>query len=142
VIYSGRINEGVYLPEGGAVQTIPGSQADPVRPSTTEERVAFGSLVYSANCLACHQANGQGIPGAFPPLAASDYLNADKERAINVVLNGLDGVITVNGNTFDGVMPALRLSDDDLANVLTYVYSEWGNSGLVVLPSEVRAVRQ
>ncbi len=59
-----------------------------------------------------------------------------------MLVNGLDGVITVSGNTFDGVMPALRLSDDDVANVLTYVYSQCGNSGLVVLPSEVRPVRQ
>ncbi len=77
-----------------------------------------------------------------PPLAGSDFLNADKHRAIDVVLNGLDGVITVSGNTFNGVMPTLRLSDDDVANVLTYVYSQWGDSGLVVLPSEVRAVRR
>lgn len=142
VIYSGRIDEGVYMPEGAAVQTIPGAQPEPVRASTTEERVAFGRQVYAASCLACHQANGQGIPGAFPPLAGSDFLNADKHRAIEAVLNGLDGVITVNGNTFDGVMPALRLSDDDMANVLTYVYSQWGNSGLVVLPSEVQAARR
>ena len=54
----------------------------------------------------------------------------------------LDGVITVNGTSFDGVMPALGLSDDDVANVLTYVYSQWGNSGLVVLPSEVGPVRR
>jgi nitrite reductase (NO-forming) len=121
---------------------MPGSQAETVRASTTEERVALGKQVYTANCLACHQADGQGIGDAFPPLAASDFLNADKDRTINVVLNGLEGVITVNGNTFDGVMPALQLSDDDVANVLTYVYSQWDNSGLVVLPSEVQAVRR
>lgn len=59
-----------------------------------------------------------------------------------MVVNGLDGVITVGGNTFDGVMPAVRLSDDEVANVLTYVYSQWGNSRLVVLPSEVGPVRR
>ncbi len=59
-----------------------------------------------------------------------------------MVVPALPGAITVNGNTYDGVMPALRLSDDDVANVLTYVYSQWGNAGLVVLPSEVRAVRR
>ena len=142
VIYSGRIEEGVYLPEGGAVQTVPGVEGEPARASTSEERIAFGRRVYTANCVACHQANGEGISGGFPPLASSDFLNADKNRAIGVLVNGLDGVITVNGNTFDGVMPALRLSDDDVANVLTYVYSQWGNSGLVVLPSEVGPVRR
>jgi nitrite reductase (NO-forming) len=58
------------------------------------------------------------------------------------LVNGLDGVITVNGDTFNGVMPALQLSDGDVANVLTYVYSQWGNSGLVVLPSEVGPDRE
>ena len=58
-----------------------------------------------------------------------------------MVLSGLDGAITVNGALFDGVMPALQLTDEDVANVLTYVYSQWGNSGQLVLPAEVAAVR-
>ena len=142
MIYSGRIEEGVYIPEGGAVQTIPSTDAVAARASTTVERIAFGERVYTANCVACHQAAGEGLPGAFPPLANSDYLNADKNRAIGVVVNGLDGPITVNGASFDGVMPAILLTDDDVANVLTYVYSQWDNSGRVVLPSEVRAARR
>ncbi len=140
-IYSGRIEEGVYVAEGGAVQTIPGAETPSPRASTTQERIAFGERVFIQNCVACHQADGEGIAGAFPPLAGSDFLNADKNRAIGVVVNGLDGAVTVNGETFNGVMPALRLSDEDVANVLTYVYSQWGNSGLVVLPPEVRPVR-
>lgn len=142
MIYSGRIAEGVYLPEGGAVQVIPGGQAQPPRASTTEERVAFGQRVYAQNCVACHQAEGQGIPGAIPPLAGSDFLNEDEARAIGVVLNGLDGAITVNGEAYNSVMPLLQLSDDDVANVLTYVYSQWGNAGFEVLPQEVGAVRE
>ena len=67
----------------------------------------------------------EGIPVDSPPLAASDYLNADGGRAIGALVNGLDGVITVNGDTFNGVMPALQLSDGDVANVPTYVYSQW-----------------
>jgi nitrite reductase (NO-forming) len=123
------------------VQTIPGGQARPPRASTTEERVAFGQRVYTQNCVACHQAEGQGIPGAIPPLAGSDFLNADETRAIEVVLNGLDGPITVNGNTFNSIMPSLQLSDEDVANVLTYIYSQWDNAGFVVLPQEVGVVR-
>ena len=142
VIYSGRIAEGVYLPEGGAVQAMPGGQAQPPRASTTEERVAFGQRVYTQNCVACHQAEGQGIPGAIPPLAGSDFLNADETRAIEVVVNGLDGPITVNGNTFNSIMPSLQLSDEDVANVLTYIYSQWENAGFVVLPQEVGVVRE
>ncbi len=140
-VYSGRIEQGVYIPEGGAIQTVPGAAVEAPLASTPEERIAFGERVYGANCVACHQANGQGLPPAFPPLAGSDFLNADKDRAISVLLNGLDGAITVNGTTFDGVMPALRLSDEDVANVLTYIYSQWGNSGVVVLPAEVTDMR-
>jgi len=142
MIYSGRIAEGVYLPEGGAVQALPGGQAEPPRASTTEERIAFGQRVYAQNCVACHQAEGQGIPGAIPPLAGSDYLNADEARAIGVVVNGLEGPITVNGATFNSSMPLLQLSDDDVANVLTYVYSQWDNAGFDVLPQAVGAVRE
>ena len=142
VIYSGRIEEGVYAPEGGAIQTIPGTAAAPDRPETREQRIAAGERVFTTNCVACHQANGMGIPAAFPPLAGSDYLNADKTRAIGVLVNGLSGPITVNGENYNGVMPAIRLSDEDVANVLTYVYSQWGNSGQVVLPAEIRAARQ
>ena len=141
-IYSGRIAQGVYIPEGGAIQTIPGAEGESVGASTTAERIASGERVYTANCAACHQSGGEGIPVAFPPLAASDFLNADRDRAISALVNGLDGVITVNGDIFNGVMPALQLSDEDVANVLTYVYSQWGNSGLVVLPSEVTPARE
>ena len=141
-VYSGRIDERVYMPEGGAAQSIPGTAPEPARATTLAERIEFGERVFAANCVACHQANGQGIPGAFPPLAGSDFLNGDKGRAIQVLLNGLEGPITVNGNTFDGVMPALSLSDEDIANVLTFVYSQWDNSGQTVLPSEVEAARK
>jgi len=109
-----------------------GPEGESAGASTTAERIAFGERVYTANCSACHQASREDIPVDSPPLAASDYLNADGGRAIGTLVNGLDGVTTVNG-----VMPALQLSDGDVANVLTYVYSQWGNSGLVVLPSEV-----
>ena len=141
-IYSGQIEQGVYIPEGGAIQTVPGPQIAGPRASTTAELIAFGERAFVANCVACHQANGQGLPPAFPPLAGSDYLNADKTRAIRTLVEGLDGPITVNGTAFDGVMPALQLSDEDVANVLTYIYSQWGNSGQVVLPSEVGNARR
>jgi nitrite reductase (NO-forming) len=141
LIYSGQIQRGVYNPEGGAIQTIPAPEGLDLRASSTAERILFGERVYEANCLACHQAEGEGIPIAFPPLAGADFLNADRDRAIGVVLSGLDGAITVNGALFDGVMPAMQLSDEDVANVLTYVYSQWGNSGQIVLPAEVAAAR-
>ena len=88
-------------------------------------------------CFACHQAEGQGIAGAFPPLAESDYLNEDVNRSIDVVLKGLQGEITVNGETYNSAMPAQNLSDEEIANVLTYVYNSWGNSKKEVKAKEV-----
>jgi nitrite reductase (NO-forming) len=140
-IFSGRKAEGIYRPEGSTIQTTPGVGAAPQRAATREQQVAFGGRVFSQVCAACHQPTGLGIPGAFPPLAKSDYLNADVQRAIGIVLNGHSGPITVNGATYNSVMPALSLSDEDAANVLTYVYSQWGNNGSVVTPAQVKAVR-
>lgn len=85
--------------------------------------------------------DGSGLANAFPPLAESDYLNADVNRAIDIVLNGLSGEIVVNGKTYNSNMPAQVLSDDEIANVLTYVYNQWGNNGTVVTPEMVAAQR-
>ncbi len=141
-IYSGRTYEGVYLPEGGALQSMPAGQpvAEP-KATTTAERIEFGRRQFEHTCIACHQADGRGLPHAFPPLAGSDYLNADRDRAIATVLHGRSGAITVNGQVFNAVMPALGLTDEQVANVLTYVYSQWGNNGTVVRPEDVAAVR-
>ena len=67
----------------------------------------MGKVVYNQNCAACHQVDGRGIPAAFPPLANSDYLNADKTRAIRVVKGGLAGEVVVNKEKYNSVMPAL-----------------------------------
>ena len=141
-IYSGRQSDEVYLPEGGTVQVLtPPTPGTPVA-ATPAERVRRAQQLFGTNCAACHQVNGRGLEGSFPPLAGSDFLNADKRRAIGVVVHGLQGPVTVNGQVYDGVMPALRLTDDEVANVLTYVYSQWGNAGFVVTPNEVAAVRR
>ena len=100
-----------------------------------------GKNVYTTNCLACHQAEGQGIPAAFPPLAKSDYLNADVDRAIGTILHGLTGEVTVNGNKYNSVMPALALNDEDVANVLTFVLNSWDNKGGEVTPADIAKVR-
>lgn len=139
VVYSGQISEGVYLPEGGAIQKTPEPKLAVAK--TLEDRIRMGKAVYAQNCAACHQVDGRGIPAAFPPLANADYLNKDKVRAIQVVKSGLSGEITVNGEKYNSVMPALGLSDDDIANVLTFVYSSWGNSKQVVTPAEVSKVK-
>jgi nitrite reductase (NO-forming) len=92
-------------------------------------------------CFACHQAEGQGVPNAFPPLAKSDFLNADVDRAIDIVLHGKTGEITVNGKTYNSVMTQQMLSAEEIANVLTYVYNSWGNSGKVVTKDMVDKVK-
>ena len=140
-IYSGRIAEGIYHPEGGAVQSMPMPPVAEPRARTPAEQIAFGRRIFEQNCSPCHQPDGRGIPGAFPPLARSDFLNADFRRAIGIVINGKTGPVTVNGATFNSVMPAHALTDDNVANLLTYVFSQWGNSAVVVTPEQVRAVR-
>jgi len=139
-IYSGKTADGIYLPEGGTIQEM-GESAPKLMPAkTVEERVARGKRIYETSCFACHQTNGQGLPGAFPPLAKSDYLN-NKTKAISAVIHGLEGKITVNGKEFNSIMPAQLLNDEEAANVLTYVYSAWGNSKKVVTAEDVKAVR-
>ena len=101
-----------------------------------------GKAVYTKTCIACHQATGAGIPGAFPPLAKSDYLNSDLNRAIKGVVKGLNGPVTVNGKKYNSAMPAQALSDQQIADVLTYVYASWGNSKKTVTPAMVKAQRK
>jgi nitrite reductase (NO-forming)/hydroxylamine reductase len=92
--------------------------------------------------VACHQANGKGLPKAFPPLAGSDYLLADKHRAIKIVVNGLQGAVRVNNETYNSIMPPLpQLSNQEVADVVTYVLNAWGNKGGTVSLAEVNAVR-
>ncbi len=107
-----------------------------------DELMAAGKGIYEANCGACHQANGKGLPGAFPPLADSDYLQGNREDVLAVALFGLSGPIIVNEQEYNAVMPSMGyLSDEDLAAALTYVFNSWGNSLAAVTPSEVAALR-
>jgi nitrite reductase (NO-forming) len=142
VIYSGKQADKVYLPEGSATQSIANPTAEVVKALTKDEQIAQGKNVFEANCLACHQANGEGIPNAFPPLAKSDFLNADHNRAIDVLLHGRSGPITVNGKNFDGVMPAIGLNNEQIANVLTYVLNSFGNNGGQVMSAQVDKQRK
>ncbi len=101
-----------------------------------------GQAVFDAACGVCHQPDGKGLAGAFPPLADSDYLAADKARAIKVVLHGLTGAIVVNGKDYDSVMPPMgQLSDAEVADVLTYAMNAWGNTYGSVSAADVAAVR-
>jgi nitrite reductase (NO-forming)/hydroxylamine reductase len=105
-------------------------------------QVKAGEGVYQTVCLACHQADGKGLPGAFPPLAGSDYLLGDKDRAVGVVVRGLEGEVVVNGVKYNSVMPAMtQLSDQEIADALTYAMNSWGNQGGAISVAQVAAVR-
>jgi mono/diheme cytochrome c family protein len=87
-----------------------------------------GESVYATNCAACHQAQGEGIIGAIPPLAKADYLMADTKRAIRQVLHGFNGEMTVNKVKYNSAMPAQNhLKDQEIADVLNYAMNSWGN---------------
>jgi nitrite reductase (NO-forming) len=86
-------------------------------------------------------ANGEGLPGIFPPVAKSDYLGADKDRAIRVITRGLSGPITVNGQAYNNMMPPQELDDAQTANVLTYIMNSWGNDYGTVSPDDVKRTR-
>ena len=102
-----------------------------------------------AHCATCHQANGQGLPNIFPPLAGSNWLDGNDERLIKITLHGLNGPIKVNGKDFGpdrGTPPMTRfnelLNDEELAAVLSYVRNSWGNKGEVMKPEKVAEVRK
>lgn len=137
-IYSGKISDEVYLPEGTSIRVSDLGVQLKAPAKNQAEKMAAGKTIYTTNCQACHQTHGQGIANAFPPLAKSDFLNADKIRTIKIVSGGLQGKIVVNGNEFNGVMPAWNLTDEEIANVLTYIYGSWGNSGKKVTAQEVK----
>lgn len=110
-------------------------------PTADVSPYAAGHTIYQKTCITCHQADGKGIQGTYPPLANSDYLLANKFRSIRQVLKGSAGTITVNGKVFQGVMTPQPLNDSDVAQVLNYVYHSFGNNGFTVTSAEVKAVR-
>ena len=145
LIYSGKEVDSVYLGDK-AVSAAPVAAAAVASAGgvlTLSQQIKAGEALYNGTCSVCHQSNGAGLPNVFPPLAKSDYLNADKARAIGIVLNGLTGPVTVNGAKFDSVMPPMsQLNDDEVANIVTYVINSWGNKGGTVTAAEVAKVRK
>jgi nitrite reductase (NO-forming)/hydroxylamine reductase len=105
-------------------------------------QIAEGEKLFNTYCTACHQASGEGLAGAFPPLANSDYFLEDKSRAISTIVNGLSGEITVNGKKYNAVMPNFSyLNDEQVANIVTYAANSWGNQGFQASAAEVASVR-
>ncbi len=106
------------------------------------QQISRGKILYIQTCVACHQLNGQGTPGTFPPLVKSDFLAANRERVIKALCEGLSGPIVVNGVTYNGFMPPAVLNDQQAADVLTYVLNSWENSGGNVTAEEVKRIRR
>ena len=98
---------------------------------------------YAEVCQVCHQPNGLGLEGAFPPLAGSEWLNGPSIVPIAIVLKGLQGEIVVKGKTYAGAMMAWEgsMTDNDVAATLTYARSQWGNRSAPVTVAQVRAGR-
>jgi nitrite reductase (NO-forming) len=131
-------------PEGATLPPPPPAAPLIASAPTVEEHTAFpeGRDTFRMICAACHQSTGLGVPHVFPPLAGSDFLKADKARAIGIVLNGLSGPITVNGETYRSQMPPQRqLSDRQISDVLSYVRTAFGNKMDPVTAVEVANAR-
>lgn len=102
-----------------------------------------GGTIFAANCAACHQANGQGLPGVFPPLAGSEWVVGDPKVLANILLHGVSGKIEVAGQSFDGMMPAFaQLSDAEIAGVLTHIRSTWGNQAEAISADFIASERE
>ncbi len=133
--YSAGFNAMVYNEH-----TLPGMQV--AAPVVINPKVA-GRRIFMANCAACHQPTGKGLPGVYPPLAGSDWAQGPEDRVIRIPLKGLSGPITVSGEHFNNAMPAFGpvLRDDQIADVLTYVRSAWGNNAPAISADKVKAIR-
>lgn len=110
--------------------------------SSSNALLQTGKQLYSIHCQACHQSNGSGIPGAFPPLAGSKWVNEDAARLVAILLFGIDGEITVKGQTFQGVMPEFKskMSPDEISAVGTYIRDSFGNSATEISSDVVHQI--
>jgi mono/diheme cytochrome c family protein len=108
------------------------------------DMMALGARIYNQNCVACHQASGLGLPGVYPPLVASEWVQDNPERLIKIVLAGMAGPIVVNGREYNNAMTAFaRLKDEQIAAVLTYIrtHPDYSNNSYPVSPELVVTVR-
>lgn len=125
-----------------------GDSEPPSAPSSTNHPALAildedGAEIYMTRCMSCHQMNGRGVPGVFPPLNGTEWVNGDKGRLIRITLHGLTGEISVGDETYSGAMPPWKsfLDDEQMSAVLTYVRSSWGNEASEVTSEEVAIVR-
>ncbi|MBS0462246.1 MAG: nitrite reductase, copper-containing [Proteobacteria bacterium] len=145
-VYSGKEVDSTYLGDMAGPNLHPvdvATKAAAAGMLTVQDQIAAGKALFAGTCSACHQANGEGLAGVFPPLAKSDFLAAlSPDDLIAIPLNGHTGKITVNGKEYDSVMPPMsQMTDDEIANILTYVLNSWGNPGGHIAKDLVAKVR-
>ncbi len=145
-IYSGKEVDAVYIGDragsGNLKAVTVAAEAHASGDLTKEEQVKAGEALFAGTCSTCHQGNGQGIEGVFPPLAGSDYIKADPSRLPLTILHGLQGKVTVNGKEYNSIMPPMnQLTDDEVANIATYVLNSWGNPGGKISKEEAAKAR-
>jgi nitrite reductase (NO-forming) len=145
LVYSGKEVDIDYLGDKAVASSAPVVTAAAALEKGTldlKTQIAAGEVLFKGTCSVCHQPDGRGLPNVFPPLAKSDFLMQDKRRSIEIVLKGLTGPVTVNGNQFNSVMPPMsQLRDDEVANILTFVRNSWGNQGDGVAQADVTEIR-
>jgi nitrite reductase (NO-forming) len=144
-IYSGKELDSVYIGDKTAslASVTAAAESNAAGTLTLEQQVAAGKSLFVGTCSVCHQDNGAGLPGVFPPLAKSDYLTTHSDDdLVKVVLSGLTGPIKVNGQDYNSVMPPMsQLTDDEIANILTFVRTSWGNTGTAISKEQVAGIR-
>lgn len=126
-----------------AKTTSSGASASSMAIAQNPASASDGAVVYITNCSSCHQTNGEGVPGAFPPLAGNPAVTGNPVAVIAIVKHGIGGKIVVNASAYSGIMPpwAGLISDEDIAAVVTYIRSSWHNRASPVSLADVRAVR-
>lgn len=108
-----------------------------------KESISSGAGLYNNFCASCHLAGGEGIKGVFPPLKDSDWLKNNQKESIHAIKFGLKGPIKVNGIEYDNLMPALGLSDQEIADIMNYINNTWGNNfGEPVTEEDVAAIEK
>ncbi|MEQ1803289.1 MAG: cytochrome D1 domain-containing protein [Gammaproteobacteria bacterium] len=118
-------------------------KAEVAQGSAKQADLEKGRELYQQNCAACHQPEGQGLPGAFPPLAKSDFIAANPDAVLEVTVKGRQGKLVVNGVEYNNVMPAMSYLDDrDLSRIITFVLNSWGNPGGQVTLKQVEEFRE
>jgi len=146
--YLGRYS-GNFSGDSLDIAYIPPKKAGPGGPPGGEQQAELsprdrGKKVFAANCQTCHQANGQGIPGQYPPLAGSEFTTGGSRRPAMIVMKGLQGPVKVKGQQYGSAVmqPWESLGDQKVADVLTYERSEWGNTASPVTKEQIAALRK